>query len=96
MREENTMKKRYAAMILTLPTLAVLALSVFVLGFQGYFAGELIVGIPLYVWYLLGVAGYSVGWRVLLISQSCGRIALGVVLAMFPVVVIALPFFFAK
>ena len=52
------MKKRYAAMILLLPTLAVLVLSVFVLGFQGFFAGGIvIVEIPLYVWYLLGVVG---------------------------------------
>jgi len=85
------MKKKYASMILALPTLAVLVLSVFVLGFQGFFAGGIvIVEIPLYVWYLLGIAGYGAGTRLLWTSQSHGLISLGVILSMLPVVVIAL------
>jgi len=82
-------------MILVLPTLALFVLTFFALCSEGIFLVCItVLGIPAYVWYLLGVVGYGVGARLLLTSQSSGRIALGAVLSMFPVVAIMLEFFF--
>jgi len=104
------MKKKCAVLILLLPTLSVLALVFFTLSFgfpadrlATYFGNILFVlvcftisGIPAYAWLLAGIVGFGVGARLLLTSQSCGRIRLGVALSMIPVLAIILAFFFTR
>ncbi|MCL2104397.1 MAG: hypothetical protein FWH21_04990 [Kiritimatiellaeota bacterium] len=91
------MKKKYTAMILALPTLAVLVLGYFtlVLGEIFLFCVTL-VGIPAYAWILLGVAGYGTGVWLLLTSQLCSQITLGTGLAALPILIIVLAHFFAE
>jgi uncharacterized RDD family membrane protein YckC len=95
MKKENTMKKRrmkkrVLAIILALPTLAVLMLAYFSIFYVA------IVGIPAVFWLVLGIAGYVMGARLLRASQSHGKIALGVALSMLPILIVVLAFFFGK
>ena len=82
MREGKTMKKKYAAMILALPALTILALvcAMLYLGFEVknlsdylwimplIFVCHTIIGIPAIVWLFFGLAGYTAGAWLLLTS----------------------------
>ena len=102
------MRKKYAAMVLVLPTLAMLVLLYFVLA-VGFPADSLrryldstlfhlvcftIAGIPAYIWFFLSVVGFCVGTWLVLASRSRGWIILGAFLSMLPVLTIILGFFF--
>lgn len=54
-----------------------------------------IIGVPAYVWLLLGLAGFGVGVRLLLASRSRGLAAIGLSLSMLPVLIIILGYFFS-
>jgi len=102
------MKKKYAAMVLGLPTLAMLVLLYFTLApgapaesLKRYLDDILfglvcftIVRIPAYVWLFLSVSGFGVGAWLVRASRSRGWIVLGAFLSMLPVLTIILGFFF--
>ena len=104
------MRKRYAAMILALPTLVLMALTCVTL-YIGSWAEHpvdaldivllmlvchTIGGISAYIWLLVGIVGFAVGAWLLLTSRSRDWLSLGAILSMFPVIVAALAFFFLE
>ena len=104
------MKKKYAAMILALPTLAILALVCVTLCFGILDEGlatyldcvllllvcHTIAGIPAIVWLFLGLAGYTAGAWLLLTARSRVWLRLGAGLSMLPVIAVVLAFFFLE
>ena len=102
------LKKKYAAMVLALPTLAMLgfigytlpatfevgSLWMYLIGIL-FFPFFFIVGIPAYVWVPLSFVGFGTGTWLLLASRSRVLIGLGIFLSMLPVLTIVLGFFFS-
>ena len=104
------MKKKYAAMILVLPALAVVTFigAILCLGFEAGSIGEYlegvlfllvyhtIAGISAIVWLFLGVAGFTAGAWLLLTARSRVWLRLGAGLSMLPVIAVVLAFFFLE